>query len=442
MTSDKHLEPIDRFKNMNVNQWVDYIQTLHQREIELSLERVREVYQTLYPSAMKCKIICLSGTNGKGSTAELCASIYRQAGYKVGKFTSPHLVDFNERINLNGMAVSDAVLLQSFNRVEQNRCDIPITFFEYGTLLAIDVFEQANVDVAIMEVGLGGRLDSVNILDADVAITTSIALDHTAWLGDTIEQIAFEKAGIARAKKPYILGLESPPDTLIKHARLVEAQVTSIAKDFDYVFDQADFSWSWRSQSGVQYDGLPLPFKQAGVQLSNASLALQAITVLQGSLPVKDQDVSDGIASAQIAGRCQVWCKSPLIVLDVSHNEASVKRLTDFLQEEFQPTDGSKCIAVCGMLKDKEIAKSLSQISNIVDQWHCATIKNERGASSEEIEQHIKAVNSGNKATATLRKHESVVEAYEEALATLTDRDCLVVFGSFHTVGDILRHIK
>ena len=198
-----------------LGQWVEYIQTLHHREIELSLDRVREVYLRMYPNGLRYKIISLSGTNGKGSTAELLASVYRSSGYKVGKFTSPHLVNFNERFNLNGNAIDNERLLDAFSAVEKNRQQTPITFFEYGTLLAIELFAKSQVDVAIMEVGLGGRLDSVNILDADLSIVTSISVDHTSWLGNTVEEIAFEKVGIARKGKPLVLGLRKPPQNMI-----------------------------------------------------------------------------------------------------------------------------------------------------------------------------------------------------------------------------------
>lgn len=426
---------------MNVSQWVDYIQTLHLREIELSLERVREVYLRMHPMGMQCKIISLSGTNGKGSTAELCASIYRQAGYKVGKFTSPHLVNFNERINLSGVPVSDDLLLASFIRIEQSRKEVPITFFEFGTLLAIDIFERSEVDIAIMEVGLGGRLDSVNILDADVAITTSLAIDHTSWLGDTIEQIAFEKAGIARTGKPFVLGVEAPPETLLLHAQDIGADVQTIGHDFTFKHNEQSQRWCWHSSTGEEYSSLPLPFRQAGVQISNCSLAIQAITQLQAELPVTQQQLVSGISAAQLVGRCQVIQHKPLIVVDVSHNEASVRRLAEFLDAKFIKKTNSKLLAVCGMLKDKEIAVSLAQLAPMIDQWHTATIHNERGANSLEVAQKINEVEVSDLLKHDVICHDSVELAYDQALSTLTEGDCLVVFGSFHIVGDILTHI-
>ena len=416
---------------MNVNKWVEYIQTLHPREIELTLERVRKVYMRLYPDGMRCKVISVSGTNGKGSTAELCASIYRQAGYQVGKFTSPHLVYFNERVNINGAAVGDKDLLSSFVRIEAARGDIPITFFEYGTLLAIDLFEHANVDIAIMEVGLGGRLDSVNILDADVSITTSVAIDHTAWLGDTIEKIAYEKAGIARPNKPYIVGMGAPPPSLIEHAKKINTDLQIVTQDFNYYLDGS--LWSCKTSDGVEYKKLPLPFAQTGVQLSNCALAIQAISQLQLSLTVSEENVIAGVAAANLPGRCQIVQREPLIVFDVSHNEASTLRLSEFLALQFSPKEGAKCVAVCGMLKDKEIAASLAQVVEQVDCWHTASIDNERGASSLEVAKQLENLNA-----LEVNCYDSARLAYEAAKATLTEHDCLVVFGSFHIVGDIL----
>ena len=420
-------------QNMSLDQWVDYIQTLHYREIELSLERVRDVYLRLYPQGMQCEIISLSGTNGKGSTAELCSSIYRSAGYQVGKFTSPHLVKFNERIEINGIPVNDDELLVSFKRIETVRRDTPITFFEFGTLLAIDLFVRANVDIAIMEVGLGGRLDSVNILDADVAITTSVALDHTSWLGDTIEKIAFEKAGIARTNKPYIVGLRIPPSTLLKHSKQIDADLQLVGQAFNYSVTKSD--WNWSSANGVEYHNLPLPYAQADVQISNCALALQAVTQLQKKLPVTEMHVKAGIAAASLTGRCQIVSRKPLIVFDVSHNEASVKRLADFLTKHASRTPGSTCVAVCGMLKDKEISASLGQLVELIDVWHTATIDNERGATSADIAERLHGLT-----TAQVDCYDSAQLAYKAALNLLGDNDCLVVFGSFHIVGDILKY--
>lgn len=424
-------------------QWVDYIQTLHHREIELSLERVREVFLRMYPDGLPYKIISLSGTNGKGSTAELLASIYNQAGYKVGKFTSPHLVRFNERFNLNGESVDDQSLLNAFERVESSREGTPITFFEYGTLLAIDLFAARQVDVAIMEVGLGGRLDSVNILDADLAIVTSISIDHTRWLGNSIEEIGFEKVAIARKGRPLVLGLTNPPASMLNYASGLAAQLSQIGQHFDYSYFDGDETWQW-SSSETTIDNLPLPFRQQGVQLSNCSSALEAVRLMSSYLPADKDSICQGIKNATILGRCQLRSRRPDIVLDVSHNQASVARLSQFLNSLGSTitrgegaTFRGRTVAVCGMLRDKEIDVSLEQIVAHIDDWHVATIHNDRGSRASEMSSVISSL-----CGSTVVEYDRVQDAYDAALSTLTADDCLVVFGSFHIVGDILEHIN
>jgi dihydrofolate synthase/folylpolyglutamate synthase len=423
----------------SVAQWVDYIQTLHHREIELSLQRVRDVFLRMFADGLPFKVISLSGTNGKGSTAELLASIYHQAGYRVGKFTSPHLVDFNERFSVNGDSIDDQRLLQSFDRVEAYRENTPITFFEFGTLLAIDLFANSQVDVAIMEVGLGGRLDSVNILDADVSIVTSVSIDHTAWLGSTIEQIAFEKVGIARKGRPLVLGLTEAPDSMIGYASTLSAQVRQIGKQFNYAQLSDDNSWQW-STSKMTLANLPLPFQQRGVQLSNCSVALEAVRLMSDHFPVDRDGICKGIERARIIGRCQLLSRKPDVVLDVSHNQSSVARLSQFLctlGNHQTPAFAGRTVAVCGMLRDKEIAISLKQIADQIDDWHVATINNDRGSLASEIGAVLSSISASR-----VSQYDCVRDAYDAALNTLTADDRLVVFGSFHIVGDILEHVS
>ena len=434
--------------NKTVAQWMDYIQTLHKREIELGLDRVATVYRRLYPQGLACKVISVAGTNGKGSTTELISSIYHQAGYKVGKFTSPHLIDFGERYCINGVNATDDALLNAFDKIEAARGDVPITFFEYGALLAIELFSAANVDVAVMEVGLGGRLDAINILDADIAIITSISIDHTAWLGDTVEVIAREKAGIARSGKPCVVGIADTPKSIISHCDEISAELHVIDRHFNYQAGQSDSTWSWKSEA-FSVDALPLPFNQRGVQLSNASLAIQAIQLLSNSLPVNANGIREGIRSAKLLARCQVLSQDPLIVLDVAHNESSVERLTEFVSnyalnkqsdknvKEFE----GKTLAVCGMLQDKEIAKSLEVLSPLIDHWHFATIDNERGASADYLKKQLESVagDFSNINHKTINCYPRIQDAYEVAIDELSAGDRLIVFGSFFVAGDILK---
>ncbi len=421
-----------------LSQWVDYIQTLHHREIELSLERVDQVYRRMLPAGVPFKVVSVSGTNGKGSSAELISSIFRSEGYAVAKYTSPHLVRFNERINIEGKPVSDDELLKAFERVESVRGSIPITFFEFGTLVAIECFVRAGVDLAVMEVGLGGRLDAVNILDADVSAVTSISVDHTGWLGNTVEEIAVEKAGIARRGRPCVLGMEKPPQSLIDTCAQIGAFTQIRGRDFGVKLGSNALAWGWEriNEPDLIFVDLPLPFGQSGVQLDNAALAIEVVTQLANVFPVSKEALRLGLANADILGRCQILNTEPLIILDVAHNEASVAELATFVQRN---SVSGKTIAVCGMLRDKEIASSLRRISHCVSEWHVATLKGERATSAKELKHILCSDLQLNDAETTpIYDYASIIQAYGAAKETLTTDDCLVVFGSFFVVGDIL----
>jgi len=413
-------------------EWVDYIQTLHHRQIDLSLDRIGTVYRRLVPSELPFKVISIAGTNGKGSTAEIIASIYRAGGYQVGKYTSPHLVNFNERININGEAVCDAQLLVSFERIEAARGAVAITFFEFGTLLAVDLFLGAGLDIAIMEVGLGGRMDAVNVIDADVAAITNISLDHTAWLGNSVDEIALEKSGIARAAKPCLVGMQKPPSALHVACHETGAQLETLGEEFSCTLS-GDEQWTFSSPVG-DITGLTLPYGQTGVQLENAALAIRASEKLARYLPITERAICFGVERARLPGRCQIWQTQPLIVLDVAHNEASVNRLASFVNS---CDVKGEVVAVCGMLKDKEISDSLSKIAPEVSAWHLASIDGERGSSSNQLSLTLIGELGINESNVVC--YDRVEDAYADALKTLTADDCLLVFGSFYIVGDILR---
>ena len=427
---------IDKKSNASVSDWLEYIQGLHFREIDMSLERVSKVFEVLCPNGIAFKVVSIAGTNGKGSTAELISSIFQEAGLKTGKFSSPHLVEFNERFTLSGIDVQDDDLLKAFETVEIARGDTPITYFEYCLLLAIAIFEDQGVEVAVMEVGLGGRLDAVNILDADIAVITSISLDHTAWLGDTVEQIALEKAGIARKGKPCLLGLKQPYDVLKDYLDSKEAIVEQIDTQFRAIESSSSDSWSYHSDT-LKLSSLPLPFSQTGVQLSNAALAIRALELCHEFVEVSESDIVNGLVKASIRGRCQLVSNAPHIVFDVAHNESSVQRLAEFVSGL---AFTGKVIAVCGMLRDKEVASSLSVISPMVDFWHLCTIEGPRGSTSQDIADSI--IESGNNEHIKLLQHDDAVAAYKEAKNGLTEHDCLLVFGSFFVVGDILKYMN
>lgn len=431
-----------------LTQWVEYIQTLHAREIDLTLDRVAQVFERLYAGQQPFKVIIVAGTNGKGSTSELLSSIYRQAGYGVGKYTSPHLVRFNERFNLHGESVDDLALIESFERVEAARDNTRLTFFEFGTLIAIDLFARAEVDLGIMEVGLGGRLDAVNILEPEVSVITNVALDHTAWLGDTLEKIAYEKFGVARPAKSCVLGMREPPAIFDALADERSVNLIRIEKEFDASHQGNEMTWQFSSKLQTT-SKLPLPFNQAGHQLDNAASALATVEHLQAQFPVNNAHIRQGIAAAVNAGRCEIIQTQPFIVIDVAHNEASVAGLATFIE---QLDFGGKLYAVCGMLKDKQITPALRQIATQVDSWYLASIDDPRGSTSAEMAEHLNAVYKGK----TEQKHKTelseqrapsielfddVVTAFNAANMTLDKDDCLVVFGSFFITGDIIAHL-
>ncbi|MBT8115322.1 MAG: bifunctional tetrahydrofolate synthase/dihydrofolate synthase, partial [Arenicella sp.] len=422
-------------KQAKLQQWVNYIQTLHYREIDLTLERVQQVFQRLLPQGVNFKVATIAGTNGKGSSAEMISSIMRAAGYHTAKYTSPHLVRFNERYQLNGIEVSDAELLKAFSRVEVARGQIPLTFFEFGTLIAIDLFARAQVDVAVMEVGLGGRLDAVNILDADVAFVTSLSIDHSSWLGDDLEQIGLEKIGIARSARPCVIGLQQPPQSVLDYCRENTIKPSMLGRDYSFKHATDDEFWSW--QHGTeQIDRLPLPYGQSGCQLSNAAGAIMVCRLLP-DLPVDQNSFRKGLANATLAARCQLVSEHPHIIVDVAHNEESVKRLSEFVRSQ---RIRGRVFALCGMLADKQIAESLAHLVEFVDEWHLASIHNERGSAASEMAVHLRSAIALSGRTRRIDKprcYEQARQAFLDLKPKLRPDDCLLVFGSFFLVGDI-----
>ena len=298
-----------------------------------------------------------------------------------------------------------------------------------------------------MEVGLGGRQDAVNVLDPDVAIVTSISIDHTAWLGDTIDDISYDKIGIARANTPCIIGIEKPSKRMTDYCDEIKANSLIVGQDFSYKLNEEsnqktdELAWQWHN-STVDYQDLPLPFGQADVQLSNASLAIQAIECMQNAHSVDFETIRQGFIQATLAARCQVVSKQPLIVLDVSHNVSSVQRLVDFVSKQIKDNDTdstqTKFNVVCGMLKDKEVAASLSLVSPMVDQWYLASIEHERGSDSEQLSKIVKHIESNSQ----IKTYSDVRTAYKEAIGNLKECDTLVVFGSFFIAGDILKFLS
>jgi len=412
-----------------LNDWLVWMETLHPHEIELGLARVAEVRDRFGLAQPAFAVITVAGTNGKGSTVAMLEHILHTAGYRVGAYTSPHLLDYNERVRIATEAVSDAELCESFERVEAARAGTSLTYFEFGTLAAVDLFRQRNVDIAILEVGLGGRLDAVNAWDANVAIVSSVGIDHTEWLGPDRESIGREKAGVYRARRCAICGDPEPPRSLIEVAEQAGAQLLCVGKDFD--FERLPESWTWRALD-KRHSGLPYPAMRGDYQLYNAACVIMALSCLVGKFPVKMADIRTGLLNAVLPGRFQTLPGRPVRVLDVAHNAQAARALARTLQAQVVP---GRTIAVCGMLQDKPIVEVLRILAPLVASWHVAGLAGARGTSTEDMRAALAAAGVSN----GVGLHEDIEQAYAAALAEASEHDRIVVFGSFHTVGAILR---
>ena len=408
------------------------METLHPREIELGLTRVVAVRDRMGLKVLPFAVITVAGTNGKGSTAAILEHCLHAAGYRVGCYSSPHLIDYNERVRIATDMVRDVELCEAFARVEAARADTSLTYFEFGTLAAVDLFRQHNVDIAILEVGLGGRLDAVNAWDADVSIVSSVGIDHTEWLGPDRESIGREKAGIYRAQRCAICGDPDPPQSLLQVAEEVGARLLCVHRDFD--FERLPEGWTWRALDKL-HAGLPYPAMRGDYQLYNAASAIMALSCLAARFPLKMADIRAGMLNAVLPGRFQTLPGQPLRVLDVAHNAQAAKALARTLQAQVVP---GKTIAVCGMLHDKPIVDVLRILAPLVARWHLAGLPGARGTSTEDMRAALAA--AGVSGDAGL--HEDIEQAYAAALAEADVHDRVVVFGSFHTVGAILRQPK
>ncbi|MBB1127184.1 bifunctional tetrahydrofolate synthase/dihydrofolate synthase [Thiospirillum jenense] len=363
--------------------WLAWQETLHPQRIELRLERVATVWSRLWSGDFPAALITVGGTNGKGSCVALLDNAYRAAGYRCCSYTSPHLLRYNERINLNGQPVSDADLCAAFERVDQARSDLRLTYFEFGTLAALDLFARAAPDVVILEVGLGGRLDAVNILGADVALVTSIGYDHTAWLGDTLDQIAVEKAGIFRPQRPAVIGQRDAPARLRQRAEDIGATVSQLGHEFDWQQTTAD-SWQWRGNNGVAPLALPLPRLRGQFQLDNAAAVAQVIECLSNRLPVPVTALRQALLRTSLAGRFQVIPGAVNWILDVAHNPAAAATLADNLRR-WRHDHAGAVHAVVAIFSDKDAVGIAQQLAPVIDTWHLAAAASERALPVEQL---------------------------------------------------------
>lgn len=413
---------------MSLTSWLTRLEQAHPQTIELGLERVARVRDAmgLHPAF---PVIVVGGTNGKGSTCAYLEAILRAQGYKTGLYTSPHLLRYNERVRIDGADAQDEAIVAGLQAVDAARGDVSLSYFEHGTLGAMWQFVQAQVDVAILEVGLGGRLDAVNIFDPLVSLVTTIDLDHQDWLGDTREKIGFEKAGIFRAGKPAICGDPHPPQTLLQHASNLGADLRRNGREFVATAGEAD----WRfSTDGLELDQLPLPGLAGAHQIQNAATALAGLASVADELPVSLAAIHAGLALARQPGRFQRIGRNPEIVLDVAHNPESARALAENLRA--YPATG-KNIAVFAMLADKDASNVIAPLRNCFDLWLVAGLTGSRGQSGEQLARVIEP-----QVGVPVQVYSCPLEAWRAARLQAGEGDRIMVFGSFHTVAEVLPH--
>lgn len=404
--------------------------------IDMGLERVGAVKEKmgLKPA---CPVVVVAGTNGKGSVCAFLARIYTEAGFKTGVLTSPHILRYNERIRIDTRPVADEAITAAFERIEAARGDIPLTYFEFNTLAAVDIFCREQVEVMILEVGLGGRLDAVNVFDADVAAVTSVDLDHQAFLGDTVEQVAFEKAGVFRAGKPAVCAQHPPPESLRRHAEDIGADLLLVGRDYGFSrLEQQQWSFHWHPQQSAWFSGsrnrnaLPLPALRGAYQLNNAACALAVLECLNSRLPVDIGAIKRGLLTVVNPGRFQVLPGRPLTILDVGHNPHAARAMRQSLMAL---PFAEKRLAVFSMLGDKDLAGVASLLKDQFDEWLVAPLAMPRGLSAEALQERLAAAGVEN-----VRRFPDVASAYRAALSEAGENDRIAAFGSFHTVAEIM----
>ncbi|MDD2926827.1 bifunctional tetrahydrofolate synthase/dihydrofolate synthase [Rhodoferax sp.] len=414
--------------------WLAYCEQLHPTAIDMGLERVRSVAERLQ-IRFHCPVITVAGTNGKGSTCAMLEAILSQAGYRTGVYTSPHLVHFEERLRLCGEPVNAADLVAAFAEVERARCqnedEVSLTYFEFSTLAILNVMCHSRLDVVILEVGLGGRLDAVNIIEPDCAIITSVDLDHMALLGQDREAIGYEKAGIMRTGKPAVVSDPLPPQSVLDRALEVGADLWRVGVDFNVSGDKQQWNWAGR---GRRYSGLAYPALRGANQLVNAGGVLAALTALRERLPITAQAVRLGLSMVELPGRFQIVPGQPTLVLDVAHNPHALAALTANLDAMgFFPTTH----AVFGAMADKDLAPMLARINPLIDKWYFTDLPTPRAAPAEDLARLWQAQNTRKDVSASLYADPS--SALQAALAAADPADRIVVFGSFYTVGGVLQ---
>ena len=429
-------EWVDVGDNSSMNSlesWLVHCERLHPHTIDMGLDRVQEVVKRLGLRFEAC-VITVAGTNGKGSTCAMLEACLLQAGYRTGVYTSPHLVHFQERCRIHGELVQPDDLLPNFAKVEAARkqgSEISLTYFEFTTLAILSLMADANLDVAILEVGLGGRLDAVNVVDADCAVITSIDLDHTELLGPDRESIGFEKSGIMRSGKPVVISDPGPPESVLAHAASIGADLWQFGKDFNFTGDKQQWAWAGR---GRRYSGLAYPALRGANQLINASGVLAALEAVRSRLPVTAQAIRNGLAMVELPGRFQIIPGQPTLVLDVAHNPHAVAALSENLDAMgFYPTTH----AVFGAMADKDVSAIMARVGVLVDRWYFCDLPTARAASAQDLQNQWQQTDTRKNVTSNT--YADPQAALEAAVAAADPADRIVVFGSFFTVGGVLK---
>tara|TARA_R110001583_G_scaffold41891_1_gene133158 strand:- start:57126 stop:58394 length:1269 start_codon:yes stop_codon:yes gene_type:complete len=411
-------------------QWLKWQESLHFTEVDPGLERVGRVWQQLGGiSKLPFTVVTIAGTNGKGSSVAMLESILRTAGYRTGTYTSPHLLQYNERICMDGKVCDDKTICEAFDRIDKARDDTSLTYFEFATLAAADIFSRNNIDIAILEVGMGGRLDAVNLFDTDIALITPISLDHTAWLGSTREAIGVEKAGIIRQGKPVVCSENTPPQSVISYSTSLQSPTYLAGSEFNIAINKDKWHWS---NSHIQWNNLPFPALRGAYQLHNAAAVLQVISLLNHlGYVIAEDAIRNGLATVQLAGRFQQIHGDITTILDVTHNQQGAENLAKLLVEI--PCQGHT-FAVLSMLKDKDVAAVASILKPVIDLWYVAGLEGSRGMTSETLAAQLSNIIDKD----NIKSFSTVTEAYDQAMIGAEKGDRVLVFGSFHTVEAVL----
>ena len=414
-------------KNFTLEEWIDWQCKLHPTNMDFNLSRVIEVAKKLKIDQPIPKVITVAGTNGKGSTVSILESILYESDYKVGSYTSPHLLNFNERIKIDKVPVNTNSICDAFESIEETRGNITLTYFEFSTLAALIIFSKSNLDVIILEVGLGGRLDAVNIINPDISIITNIGLDHTDILGDDIEQIAYEKAGVMRKNKSTVIGYRNVHNSILAEGENINSKISKIDEHY-HAEVRDDDSWIFKNSDGIKIN-CENPGIKGDIQIKNAAAAIQAIHLCD-DLELNEKKVLIGLKNAKIIGRFQIFETKPTVILDVAHNPQSIDILKDNLKKYFP---NKKFHAVFGVLKDKDVDEILIKLKGVFDSWHISESTNERALRITELK---------DKKFFTLEKpsiYGNINKAFDGAIENIKKEDeIIVVFGSSYTVAPIL----